>query len=135
MSYAGAARIESLDDNSVLISINEEDLPLRKLKLDRNSSKVLTVVFSDVTAKVNVKGLVYNPIDTEQALKILDFVNINKNKNFYVHCAAGVSRSAAICLYLNLVHGHELKPNFWSVSRPNPFVLGKLFILKNNSKK
>lgn len=122
-----AQEIDKLDDNTVLISINQEYEPLPRLKLDRLSSKILTLQFNDITAPVDV----FMPMSPDQGLKILDFVNINKNKNFIIHCAAGISRSSAIALFIHLNYGHKLKENFWKSARPNAFVLGRLTILRN----
>jgi len=127
-----AAEIRYLPENTVLISINEpEDTPY-ELLLDRNDSRILTVAFSDVTGKVYQDGILkYTPLGDETAMKILDFINIHQGKDIIIHCAAGVSRSAAICLYLNLFHGYELKPRFWSVSNPNCYVLGRLIFSRH----
>jgi len=128
-----AKEIKYLPNNTVLISVNREHEPLFSLKLDRQNSRILTVKFSDITAK-NIDertGTVFSPIDDLTALKILNFININSGKDFIVHCAAGVSRSAAICLYLHLFHGYELKPRFWSLSNPNKYVLGQLIVSRH----
>lgn len=129
---AEASEIKYLPNNTVLISINEQHEDLYKLQLNRKDSRILTVQFCDITGKIvdERKSLTYTPMGEEIGLKILNFINLNKEKDFIVHCAAGVSRSAAICLYLNTMFGHELKRNFWSTSRPNPFVYGLLLILR-----
>jgi predicted protein tyrosine phosphatase len=127
-----AENIKELPINTVLISINEEDRDLYPLQIDRKDNRVLTLVFSDVTSKyVLPNGKEFFPISVESTLKLLDFINLNKEKNFIVHCAAGVSRSAAVCFYLNLVYGHELKENFWKDCRPNKFVVGQLFVTRH----
>lgn len=129
-----AERIKYLPDNTVLISINEVDDELWRLHLDRLSSKVLTVRFPDITAKLEYKGNLLLPISVETALKIINFVNINQDKNFIIHCAAGISRSAAVALFINREYGHELKPDFWRLCHPNPYVLG-LLTRERHSKK
>lgn len=128
ISAEEARTIKYLPNNSVLISINEEDMDLHPLKLDRNDSRILTLKFSDVTRPCDVHGIKYNPISSDDALKVLDFINLNKDKNFIVHCHAGISRSAAICLYLHIIHGHELKKHFWRLSCPNKYILGQLMV-------
>lgn len=122
-----------LPENSVLISINEENGELFPLEfIDRAKvNEVLTLRFSDVTAPVGDGKHSYNPITKKQAIEIIDFIDYNKEKNFYVHCAAGVSRSGAIVLFIHLTLGHELRDSYWSLSEPNPFVLGRLFAEKN----
>jgi predicted protein tyrosine phosphatase len=130
ISAPEAREITSLPNDTVLISINEEHEDLHPLKLDRNSSRILTVRFTDITSKVEYKGKTLYPIDYDTSLKILDFINRNLGKNFIVHCAAGISRSAAICLYLHIMHQYELKLGFWQKSHPNKMVLGSLIVAK-----
>ena len=127
--------IVNLPANTVLISINEEYENLYELQMDRKDERILTVKFSDVTGNYKLlDGTIYHPISDETVLKILDFINIHKGKDILIHCAAGVSRSGAIALYLHLFHDYELKTRFWELSKPNPFVLGKLIILKKYNK-
>lgn len=119
-----AEAIETLDDNTVLISINpEEPEELFRLKLDRNNPNILTVRFADVTKEHNYRGYIIRPISKETTLQILDFIEKNKDKNFIIHCAAGISRSAAVAQFISEAYGHGLKPNFWNVSHPNNYVL------------
>ncbi len=126
-----AEDIRYLPNNTVLISVNEEHGDLWNLKLDRKDPRILTVRFSDVTKDCEKHGLIFHTITDEIALKILDFINTHEGKDVLVNCAAGVSRSGAIALYLNLFHGYELKPAFWSLSNPNKFVLGQLIFSRH----
>jgi len=129
--YSDIRDISELPYNTVLININPSDC-LMPIKLDKLSSKILTVQFDDVTDNKEYKGeIVKKKLDYDTTLKILDFINIHKGKDIWVNCQAGISRSGAICLYLNLFHNYELKKNYWMVSQPNPFVLGQLIIAKN----
>lgn len=130
-----ASRIEVLPKNTVLISVNQEHGDLFDLKLNRTDPRVLTLRFNDITASIKDSEPPLVPITQEQTLKLLNFINLYKDANFLIHCAAGVSRSAAIALYIHLNHGHKLKEDFWKISKgpkwPNPFVLGRLFIERN----
>jgi predicted protein tyrosine phosphatase len=126
-----AKEIKYLPNNTVLISINEEYGELYPLQIDRLNSSVLTLQFSDITSDIDRGGIIYHKITDEIALKILDFINFHEGKDFIVHCAAGVSRSAAICLYLHLFHGYTLKPRYWSLSNPNKYILGQLIFSRH----
>jgi predicted protein tyrosine phosphatase len=125
-----AGEIESLPDNAVMISINEEHEPLYPLKLDRASDKILTLKFTDITARLEHKGQWHHPILIEDTYRVLEFIKKYEGKDFIIHCAAGISRSSAICLYLHIAHGYALKEAFWAVSHPNKYVLGSLFFAK-----
>ena len=130
ISAIEAKEIKSLPSNTVLISINQPDEPLVPLKLDRNSSKILTVRFWDICSNREYNGQTITPIDYETCCEILNFIKRHRGQNFVIHCAAGISRSAAICLYLHIIHRYELKPKFYHVSRPNKYVLGYLMFAK-----
>ena len=125
-----ACDIEQLPPNTVMISINEEHEPLYPLKLDRASEDVLTLKFTDVTARREWMGKQVHPMLIEDAYAILAFIKKHEGKDFLVHCHAGVSRSSAVCLYLHIEHSYDLKTNFWATSNPNKHVLGSLFFAK-----
>lgn len=124
-----AEDLKSLPENCALISINEEHEPKYPLGVDDQKSNVLRVVFSDVGSEaIEHKGKFYNSISVDSARQVVNFIKRNEGKSFIVHCAAGVSRSAAVCLFIHLIYGHELRQHFWHVSQPNPFVLGRLMV-------
>lgn len=44
----------------------------------------------------------YKSVTTDQAKEIFEFIKVNKNKEkLFVHCSAGISRSAAIGAFVN----------------------------------
>ena len=124
-----AQKITCLDDSEVLISIGNH-FGTEHVSIKNQEHKILKVVFDDVTAKLECKGEIFTPIDGYAALEIIKFIEQYKNKNFIVHCHAGISRSSAVCLYMHLFYGHKLKENFWNLSHPNPYVLGKLILVR-----
>ena len=126
ISAREAADLDKLPNNTVLISINDEYVDLYSLKLDRNSPDILTVQFTDITEDIEHRGKIYHKLDIKTAHKILKFVSTNKSKSFLIHCAAGISRSSAVSMFIHLRHGHKLKDNFWRTSDPNTHVLGML---------
>lgn len=119
-----AESIKKLPENHVLISINQEEPEeLFPLKIDRNLPEVLTLRFSDITKPLDYKGQMLYPINKKQTLQLLEFIEKYKDKNFIIHCAAGISRSGAVAQFINETYGHSLKPEFWKVSHPNNYVL------------
>lgn len=124
-----ACDLTDLPPDTVMVSINEQYAPLHPLKISRQDERVLTLQFSDVTGEIENKGNTLLPIGDEDALALVQFAAKHKDKNFLVHCAAGISRSSAVCLYLNRTYGHTLRPDFWRISHPNYYVVGYLTIL------
>lgn len=125
---AEAETIQFLPNNTVLISVNEEHGNLYPLKLDSDNNRILRVRFSDITCPVERHGKKYETLSRDTAALITNFIERNSSSNFIVHCAAGVSRSSAICMYIHIRYGHVLRSRFWLYSEPNPFVLGRLLI-------
>ena len=125
--------LKELPKDCVLISINEEYGDLYPLQFS-DESRILRQRFSDIHAAIESKGRTYNPINARHADEIIRFCEDNRYKyeNFLVHCAAGISRSSAVCLFLSLVYGADLKENFWHLSEPNPYVLGLLLVRYKN---
>lgn len=65
-----------------------------------NHDNVINLDFDDITdytleGWIGVKGM-----SDEQAQELLEFIENNVGKHFYVHCSAGVSRSQAVCRFI-----------------------------------
>lgn len=133
ISAKDAMAIEALPEDTAWICIHDEYDPPHKLKV-ANNTRMLQLTFSDVRGVTPHKSKVYNPMSTEDALQILNFIAANKDKKIIVNCNAGISRSGAICLFIHKTYGHHLKPNFWHLSEPNPFILGTLLIEHDKQK-
>lgn len=125
ISAKSAIAIKSLSADTAWICIHDEYEPPHHITPKGN---ILQLTFSDVRAITTHKGIVYHPISISDAHKIIIFVQNNQAKKFIINCNAGISRSSAICQYIHNVYGHQLKPDFWTTSEPNPFVLGTLLI-------
>jgi hypothetical protein len=92
-------------DNSVLISINDvygphsayiEDLTLKPWK------DILWLSFDDVGAEEQ------HTMTDGQARQICDFVVLHGDRNIIVHCSGGISRSAGVCAFLEIL-GWEMR--------------------------
>ena len=119
--------MKELPPNTVCISINEEYAD--PCPLPFTEEKVLCLHFTDITYKIedaNGKDKNYYPINKEQTSQIVEFVKEHSESNFLVHCHAGISRSSAVCLFINIFFKHKLMNDFWKYAHPNPFVLGAL---------
>lgn len=75
-----------------------------------------------VEEKVDELGDVYLPPTKEQAAEIVGFILANREKSFVVNCAAGISRSGAVCAFLEKNLGYD-----WTIgsnrARPNKLLL------------
>jgi predicted protein tyrosine phosphatase len=89
----------------VLVSIQDpddnEDLTTFKNKFKDS----LTLKFWDTEDDLGVSSNGYPviPIDEKEANKFIDFLIKNKEEKFFIHCAAGQSRSAGVGLALETI--------------------------------
>lgn len=121
ISKEEAEAIVFLPDDSVMISIGEEHEEFWNLKVA--GGRVFRITFSDTTKPMRKGDKFYNPLSNVQAKSLAEFIARNQGRKFVVNCRAGISRSAAVCLFIHQQYGHHLKPNFWNLSYPNPQVL------------
>lgn len=116
------------------ISIQEEDQPnaapprfyppTKNEFFDKLNN--LKLKFSDVEEVIEKKGLksfhkseFYNPPTKRDAKKIVDFVLANTDKHIIINCAAGISRSGAISLFLHDILGYKWDEHSKGVAQPN----------------
>jgi len=84
---------------------------------------VLNLEFDDVLQDGVLFEHKYKAISSDQAGQIVAFIEANNDKDFYVHCSAGISRSGAIGTFISEYYGYELVA---SGLHPNIEVLSKL---------
>jgi len=105
------------------ISIGEPD-DAKSLFANEHLDKLpnLKIAFWDLVEPAPLLGcygaMVYPPT-IEDAGKIVDFIFAHKGKNFLVNCAAGVSRSAAVCMFLENVLYYKWVEEGKKNSKPN----------------
>lgn len=88
-------------------------------------SNVLNLDFDDVSEDDVIRGIHVKAISPEDSKRTVEFIERNKDRSFYIHCLAGVSRSRGIAKFIEdnfddfevIDNGH---------ARPNPGVLGSL---------
>ena len=88
----------------------------------RNHLNVLNLEFDDLTEDREYKGHLFKAMTDEQADQVIAFVeNLIKEaellgetfkRNFYIHCRAGFSRSAAISRFLKDVYKEYFTSDF-----------------------
>lgn len=83
-----------------------------------NQSETLKISFSDFTKPEDIRPGDYPPT-AEIAKEILTFILQNRGKNFIINCAAGISRSGAICKFLEDVFDYEWPEQYKKLSSPN----------------
>lgn len=71
----------------------------------------LRLAFWDVTEPTEgLWGETYDPPTKEHAAKIVSFLKENRGRNILVNCAAGISRSGAVCAFLEKHMNYEWLP-------------------------
>lgn len=66
----------------------------------KNHLNVFNIKFDDLEEDLIHKGRLYKTITKEQAEELINFMMNNENKDFYIHCHAGISRSGAVGLFI-----------------------------------
>lgn len=96
--------------NIAFISINDTHGNWSVSWFDSDHPNVLRMWFDDIendleTSPTNPhKCKAFSP---EQAKQVFDFINENYDKDFFVHCSAGISRSGAIGAFINDYHSWD----------------------------
>ena len=66
----------------------------------QNHNNVLNLEFDDIEEDINYNGHIFKSMNEKDAEKIVNFIENNIGKTFYIHCRAGRSRSQAIFKYI-----------------------------------
>ena len=132
------------EDIAVISIINGEDCGIpEEYHLLNKSNQVLNLEFDDVSPEAfglsddsectrYDKDTVLKFFTNFQAREVIDFVESNINRNFFIHCSAGVSRSQAVTKFILLNYSDrdwKLNPNN-PIRFPNGFVYQKLCTVK-----
>lgn len=125
-------------DNFVAISVHEPDNEGMDETLLKNSfNDYLKIAFWDIrqNLKETCNGERYYGITEEQGEEIFNFIIKNLDKQFVIHCKAGISRSAGIGVALEYIYNttnqkkYDIENNgitqFWRY-KPNLFVTEKI---------
>lgn len=98
------SNVEEKMGNVALISINDTDGHWSTSWFDRDHPNVLRLWFDDVFADTEKSPTNKNQcraFTEEQAAKVFAFIKENRDKDFIVHCSAGISRSGAVGAFIN----------------------------------
>lgn len=99
------------------------------LNLDFDDADPLANGLSDNTETfVLENGLVIHFFTTAMAKQVINFIEEHKDKDFYIHCAAGISRSQAFVKYIkNVYYDNDFHTNPNNpCMHPNGYVFQKL---------
>jgi len=89
--------------NSVLVMITSVNSEFPALKNKSSWDDILQIRFDDVENGFGLKDKKYKPMDMSDAKEILDFVIKNIDKDIFISCDAGLSRSPAILVALEQI--------------------------------
>ena len=111
---------EKIGRSPAWISIGEPEGTFRRVSnpvLDKEPN--LKLEFWDLTDTLDYLGEVLEPPSGGDARMIVDFIIANKDRNILVNCAAGVSRSGAVCQFCEDVMGYEWLVEGKNLATPN----------------
>lgn len=130
---------KNVPDNIAIISIvntvtNEDEIYHicngdNVLNLDFDDADPLANGLSDdIETFVLENGLVIQFFTTAMAEQVINFIEEHKDKDFYIHCAAGISRSQAFVKYIkNVYYDNDFYTNPNNpCTHPNAYVFQKL---------
>lgn len=113
------------------------DFDNEETKYDTTIDNFLQVKMWDIERDVVLNGSIkYEKPNDSEILKIIDFVNRNKDKTtFIIHCSAGISRSGAVASYIaDKFHSEVDRFEFIRNNKqiqPNLYILNRLHKLDN----
>ena len=118
--------VENFKDNA-FISINDFTGSFSDHLLEKDHDNYISLNFDDITEEEQKsptnKGQT-KVISDEDIEKIVEFVKKHKDKTFIVHCAAGISRSGAVGLFINDYFGYDYK----EFKKDNPYIIPNRYI-------
>jgi len=107
------SRVSELEprSNSALICITSKES--EHPKLNESWSKILYLKFDDVEGREKDIGDSSNVMQDNDAERILDFVVENIDKDFFINCDAGISRSPGVLVALEQIfNGRDLSSEY-----------------------
>lgn len=92
----------------------------------KDHPNVINLDFDDITCdEIEWKGYKIKGFSMEQAQKLFEFIENNIDKDFYIHCRAGMSRSQAVGAFINDFNPDEFESDTL-LPHPNKDVYVKL---------
>ena len=118
--------------NSVLISITDPESEVVNINMDDGWEAIAHLQFWDTSPtkpdRDRFPGLasMMPPAESWQIMMIRTFIQENQDRNIFVHCEAGISRSAAVREYLIRRGWEYWDTNGFRVVYPNNYILRSL---------
>lgn len=109
---------ELITDSIAWITISDPD----KNNISIKAKNKLSLKFSDIEEAIE-KEILFNELI---AMEIINFITLHKDKKFIINCEAGISRSAAVGLFIEKILLKEMNINKHIRFEPNMFVFNLL---------
>jgi hypothetical protein len=116
--YSGDV-IENVVKNPIWISVNEPDCIDDPTYNPRLEDSCLKLFFWDIVKETPYNDEILLPPSMEDAIKIVDFILANPDRDILTNCAAGISRSGAICKFCEDFLGYDWVQAFKNRAFPN----------------
>lgn len=104
----------NLPNNAAFISIlSPEEEYGEEHYFKENHDNVINIRCSDIDYYFyKAGGITYCGLSDEQAEELFNFIDRNQDKDFYIHCSAGISRSQGVVRFiLDYYDNFEENPN------------------------
>lgn len=111
------ANIENINDTAFISIIGTENCQKYYLNeieehyFKYNHPNVLNIEFDDIDANMMYKGYWFLTLSKLQAKELFNFIENNIEKNFVIHCRAGMSRSGAIGTFIYNMYKEQFELN------------------------
>lgn len=135
MKEMGWLTIEDLPKDVAIISIcnTTDNICKDEYHMFEDCPQVLNLNFDDFIPSIHkINGTIWDIGDGRKAYsfnenmakKAVKFIDEHINSNFYVHCAAGISRSQAFIRFIETNYDRE-----WKTSKSNPCLHPNIYVL------
>lgn len=124
--------VGTLNDKAFISIIGTKDVQEQYLReyhehwFKENHPNVLNLEFDDVKHDIEFDDYKAYVITNEQAKQIVEFIENNLGKQFFIHCLAGISRSGAVRDFIYRNYDYYKDSEGGEHIRPNVEVLRKL---------
>jgi predicted protein tyrosine phosphatase len=122
--------VEGMQNSALISIISPDSYQYESHFFTRDHVNVLNLEFDDadpdMVEEYSRAGFPIHLFEKEDAIRIINFVRLNKDKTFFIHCTAGRSRSGAVGFFIRQI----LQRDYEQFCKDNPKIVLNGFILQ-----